>query len=153
MLTPLARRDAIVGAILLVIGVVYGLMTASLPDRSLPNTPGPAFFPWLITAGLLVLSVALLARPLTVDGYGSSQASSDRFVYRRVVFLIWFGVYLVMLPYAGFLPASVPFFVGLMWLYGERNRLALTLATIIIPACLFYLFRLGFQILLPAGAW
>ncbi len=153
MLTPLARRDAIVGAILLVIGVVYGLMTASLPDRSLPNTPGPAFFPWLITAGLLVLSVALLARPLTVDGYGSSQASSDRFVYRRVVFLIWFGVYLVMLPYAGFLPASVPFFVGLMWLYGERNRVALTLATIIIPACLFYLFRLGFQILLPAGVW
>ena len=153
MLTPLARRDAIVGAILLVIGVVYGLMTASLPDRSLPNTPGPAFFPWLITAGLLVLSVVLLARPLTVDGYGSSQASSDRFVYRRVVFLIWFGVYLVMLPYAGFLPASVPFFVGLMWLYGERNRLALTLATIIIPACLFYLFRLGFQILLPAGVW
>ncbi len=153
MLTPLARRDVIVGAILLIIGVAYGLMTASLPDRSLPNTPGPAFFPWLITAGLLVLSVALLARPLTVDGYGSSQASSDRFVYRRVVFLIWFGVYLVMLPYAGFLPASVPFFVGLMWLYGERNRLALTLATIIIPACLFYLFRLGFQILLPAGVW
>ena len=153
MLTFLARRDVIVGAILLVIGVVYGLMTATLPNRSLPNTPGPAFFPWLITAGLLVLSVALLTRSLTVDGYESPQASSDRLAYRRVLFLIWFSVYLVMLPYAGFLPASVPFFIGLMWLYGERRRLALTLATIIIPACLFYLFRLGFQILLPAGVW
>ena len=40
-----------------------------------------------------------------------------------------------------------------MWLYGERNRLALTLATIIIPASLFYIFRLAFQILLPAGVW
>ncbi len=61
MLTILARRNVIVGAVLLVIGVAYGLMTASLPDRSLPNTPGPAFFPWLITGGLLVLSTALLA--------------------------------------------------------------------------------------------
>lgn len=153
MLTILARRNVIVGAVLLVIGVAYGLMTASLPDRSLPNTPGPAFFPWLITGGLLVLSTALLARSLTADGIDSPQTSSDRLGYRRVVFLIWFGVYLVMLPYAGFLPASIPFFVGLMWLYGERNRLALTLATIIIPTCLFYIFRLGFQIFLPAGAW
>ncbi len=153
MLTILARRNVIVGAVLLVIGVAYGLMTASLPDRSLPNTPGPAFFPWLITGGLLVLSTALLARSLTADGIDSPQTSSDRLANRRVVFLIWFGVYLITLPYAGFLPASIPFFVGLMWLYGERNRLALTLATIIIPTCLFYIFRLGFQILLPAGAW
>ena len=153
MLTFLARRDVIVGAILLIIGVAYGLMTASLPDRSLPNTPGPAFFPWLITGGLLVLSVALLSRSLTVGGSESPQASSDRLAYRRVLFLVWFSVYLVILPYAGFLPASVPFFVGLMWLYGERNRLALTLATIIIPASLFYIFRLAFQILLPAGVW
>lgn len=153
MLTILARRNVIVGAVLLVIGVAYGLMTASLPDRSLPNTPGPAFFPWLITGGLLVLSTALLARSLTADGIDSPQTSSDRLAYRRVVFLIWFGVYLITLPYAGFLPASIPFFVGLMWLYGERNRLALTLATIIIPTCLFYIFRLGFQIFLPAGAW
>ncbi len=153
MLTILARRNVIVGAVLLVIGVAYGLMTASLPDRSLPNTPGPAFFPWLITGGLLVLSAALLARSLTADGIDSPQTSSDRLANRRVVFLIWFGVYLITLPYAGFLPASIPFFVGLMWLYGERNRLALTLATIIIPTCLFYIFRLGFQILLPAGAW
>ena len=153
MLTFLARRDVIVGAIVLIIGVAYGLMTASLPDRSLPNTPGPAFFPWLITGGLLVLSVALLSRSLTVDGSESPQASSDRLAYRRVLFLLWFSVYLVILPYAGVLPASVPFFVGLMWLYGERNRLALTLATIIIPASLFYIFRLAFQILLPAGVW
>ncbi len=153
MLTILARRNVIVGAVLLVIGVAYGLMTAFLPDRSLPNTPGPAFFPWLITGGLLVLSAALLARSLTADGIDSPQTSSDRLANRRVVFLIWFGVYLITLPYAGFLPASIPFFVGLMWLYGERNRLALTLATIIIPASLFYIFRLGFQIFLPAGAW
>ncbi len=153
MLTRLARRDVIFGVVLLVIGVAYGLMTASLPNRSLPNTPGPAFFPWLITVGLILLSAALLARSLTDDGDESPQAPSDSLAYRRLLSLIWFIVYLVTLPYAGFLPASVPFFAGLMWLYGERNGVVLMLATIIIPAGLFTIFRLGFQILLPAGVW
>ncbi len=149
----LARRDVIAGAVLLVIGVIYGVMTASLPNRSLPNTPGPAFFPWLITGGLILLSVALLARALRDSGDKPAHASLDRDAVRRLLALIWFVAYLVLLPYAGFVPASVPFFAGLMWLYGERNRVTLVLAASIIPVSLFYIFRLGFQILLPAGVW
>jgi len=152
LLTSITRRDAIAGAILLVIGVVYGLLTASLPNRSLPNTPGPAFFPWLITVGLIVLSVALLVQSV-VRGDDSRQATSDRLASRWLLALTLFFVYLILLPYAGFLAASVPFFAGLMWLYGERNRLVLALASIAIPVGLFYIFRLGFQILLPAGVW
>lgn len=153
MLRIITRRDVIAGAVLLVIGVAYGVTTASLPNRSLPNTPGPAFFPWLITVGLILLSVALLVRSLRADGDESPHALSDRLAVRRLFTLLWFVVYLVLLPYAGFLAASVPFFAGLMWLYGERNRLVLVLATLIVPVSLFYIFRLGFQILLPAGVW
>ena len=153
LLTSITRRDAIAGAVLLVIGVVYGLLTASLPNRSLPNTPGPAFFPWLITVGLIVLSVALLVQSVVRGGGDSQQATSDRFASRWLVALTLFFVYLILLPYAGFLAVSVPFFAALMWLYGERNRLVLALASIVIPVGLFYIFRLGFQILLPTGIW
>ena len=153
MLRLIVRRNAAVGAVLLVIGVIYGLMTAALPNRSLPNTPGPAFFPWLIAGGLILLSAALLARSLLNDGDESPHASSVPFASRRLLTLIWFVVYLVLLPYAGFLPASIPFFAGLMWQYGERNRLVLALAALIVPVSLFYIFRYGFQILLPAGTW
>jgi hypothetical protein len=153
LLTSINRRDAIAGAILLVIGVAYGLLTAALPNRSLPNTPGPAFFPWLITAGLIVLSVALLVQSVVRDGGDSRHATSDRFASQSLLALILFFVYLILLPYAGFLAASVPFFAALMWLYGERNRLVLALASIVIPVGLFYIFRLGFQILLPTGVW
>ena len=153
MLTSFARREAIVGAVLLVTGVVYGLLTAALPNRSLPNTPGPAFFPWLIAGALILLSAALLIRSLRHDVPEPSEASSDPDSKRRLFTLIWFAGYLLAIPYAGFLPASVPFFAGMMWFYGERNRLMLALAAIIFPGSLFYLFRYGFQILLPAGAW
>ena len=153
LLTSITRRDAIAGAILLVFGLSYGLMTGALPNRSLPNTPGPAFFPWLITVGLIVLSVALLVQSLINDGDDARHEISDGFLSRWLVALTLFFVYLILLPYSGFLVASVPFFAALMWLYGERNRLVLALASVVIPVGLFYIFRLGFQILLPTGVW
>ena len=153
MLKFVSRRDVIAAAVLLSIGAGYGLATIALPNRSLPNTPGPAFFPWLITAGLIVLSAALLIRALTDDGGEAPRASPGRLATPRLLALISFVVYLALLPYAGFLAASVPFFAGLMWLYGERNRIVLSLAAVIVPVGLFYIFRQGFQILLPVGIW
>jgi len=153
LLRSINRRDAIAGAILLVIGVAYGLLTVALPNRSLPNIPGSAFFPWLITTGLIVLSMALLVQSVVRDDGDSRHATSDRFASQSLLALILFFVYLILLPYAGFLAASVPFFAALMWLYRERNRLVLALASIVIPVGLFYIFRLGFQILLPTGVW
>ncbi len=153
LLTSITRRDAIAGAILFVIGVTYGLLTVDLPNRSLPNTPGPAFFPRLITVGLIVLSMALLVQSVVRGGGDSQYVRSDRSASKSLLALTLFLVYLILLPYAGFLAASVPFFAALMWLYGKRNLLVLALASIVIPVGLFYIFRLGFQILLPTGVW
>ena len=153
MLKFVSRRDFIAAVVLLSTGASYGLATLSLPNRSLPNTPGPAFLPWLISAGLIILSAALLVRALTDDGGEPLRASPDRLSTLRPLALISFVVYLAVLPYAGFLVASVPFFAGLMWLYGERNRIVLSLAALIVPVSLFYIFRQGFQILLPVGIW
>jgi len=153
LLTSITRRDAIAGAILFVIGVAYGLLTVDLPNRSLPNTPGPAFFPRLITVGLIVLSMALLVQSVVRDGGDTRRVRPDKFASQSLLALIFFFVYLILLPYAGFLAASVPFFAVLMWLYGERNLLVLALSSIVIPVGLFYIFRLGFQILLPTGVW
>jgi putative tricarboxylic transport membrane protein len=133
--------------------MVYGFLTASLPNRSLPNTPGPAFFPWLITGVLIVLSAALLIRALLDADSDSRQSAADSSSKLRALTLVWIIVYLVALPYAGFLVASVPFFAGMMRFYGERNRTVILLATAIIPGGLGYVFRYGFQILLPTGVW
>ena len=128
-------------------------MTVGLPNRSLPNTPGPAFFPWLIAGGLILLSAALLARSLLENDDESPSGSSGRLISERLLTLVWFAAYLALLPFAGFLVTSVPFFAGLMWQYGERNRLVLMLATLIVPVGLLFVFRYGFQVLLPAGVW
>jgi putative tricarboxylic transport membrane protein len=153
LLTLFARRDALIGVILLVIGVIYGVLTSALPNRSLPNTPGPAFFPWLITGAFIFLSAALLIRSLRDGVHASRHVSTARDSRLPIFALTWFVIYLAALPFTGFLPASIPFFAGMMWFYGERSPLVLILAAIIVPSSLFYLFRHGFQILLPAGVW
>lgn len=149
----MARRNILAGAVLLVIGLVYGILTAALPDRSLPNTPGPAFLPWLITAGWLVLSAALLVRGLIEAREESEEASGYQIPALGWPALLAFVAYLALLPALGFIATSVLFFAGLMWLYGERNKFLVLAASILVPVTLFYLFTAGFQVLLPRGLW
>ena len=149
MQTLLARRDLLAGTVLLMFGIGYGALTLGLPNRSLPNTPGPALFPTIISAGLILLSLALIIRSIRAD---QSEESSSVVIERsRTHELNGFLAIVVDLPYAGFLVASVPFFAGMMWLYGERRLIVLAFGALIVPLLLYYVFRFGFQILLPAG--
>ena len=149
----MARRNIIAGVVMLAVSIGYGVLTAGLPDRSLPDTPGPAFLPTLITLGLLVLSVALLIRGVVDARRESGGADRYGVPARGWIALAGFAVYVGLLPSLGFVAASVLFFAGLMWLYGERNKILIGLTSILVPVVLFYLFTAGFQILLPRGPW
>jgi putative tricarboxylic transport membrane protein len=148
----MARRNIIAGCVLLIFSLVYGLLTIQLPDRGLPNTPGPAFFPWLITSGLTILSAALLVKGLRGER-GPGQAAPSLVTPRGWLALGIFVVYLAVLPTVGFVTASVPFFAVLTLLYGQQNRLLIVLTAIAVPVLLFVVFRYGFQMLLPRGVW
>ena len=144
------NRNVVAALILIALGVVYGYLTAGLPKRSLPDTPDPSFFPWIITASLLILSFALLLKGLrgrdardAVDTGGGLRAP--------VVFLTLFVVYVAVLPFTGFVLASVPFFAALMWLYGERRRGWIGVVSFALPVILVFVFRHALQIPLPTG--
>ena len=147
------HRNLAAGLVLLAVGIGYGLATAQLPDRTLPDTPGPAFFPWLIAIGLTGLSAALTVRGLTAIRQRDGAAAGYRLPRRGRLALGGFAAYLLLLPLAGFVPASVPFCGGLVVLYGERRPVIVLAAAILIPLMLFVVFSTGFQVLLPRGAW
>jgi len=146
----MARRDLIAALVLLAFTGGFAWLTLRLPDRGLPNTPGPAFFPSVIAAALAVLSVALLvrgARAAAVEPATPPPAVAAR----GWLALGAFVVYLIALPTLGFLIASVPFFAVLTWVYGERRIVVVALTSIAAPAALLLVFRWGFQIFLPRG--
>ena len=149
----MGHRNLAAGVVLLAVGIGYGLATGQLPDRTLPDTPGPAFFPWLISIGLIGLSVALAVRGLIAIRLRIEETSGYRLPGRGWIALGGFAAYLLLLPFAGFVLASVPFCGGLVVLYGERRAVVAGAAAVLIPLTLYIVFSTGFQVLLPRGTW
>ena len=149
-----ARRELIAAVALIALGIGYGWLTAGLPERAMPNTPGPRFFPWIVTVSLLALAVTLLVRALRRPSSQTEEEPgtvSGRGHGRGAAALGAFMVYTLALPAVGFLAATVPFFAVLMALFGERRWWLLGIGALVVPILVFVLFRHGFQIILPAG--
>jgi len=147
----MARRNIAAALALIAFSVWYALLAHALPVRSLPNTPGPSFFPLLIIACVFALSLALLLKGL-LGLRGDRERPAEPTTWRQpLLALAGFAVYLAVLPYAGFIVASVAFFAALMWLYGARHRELTAIAALGVPIALYLLFRYGFQIVLPRG--
>ena len=149
----MGHRNLAAGFALLAAGIGYGFAAGQLPDRTLPDTPGPAFFPWLIAFGLIALSAALTVRGLIAVRGGGDDFSGFRLPRRGWLALGGFAAYLLLLPYAGFVLASVPFCGGLVVLYGERRPVIALAGAVLIPLMLYIVFSAGLQVLLPRGAW
>mgnify|MGYP003572127694 FL=1 len=61
----MSLKNVIAALVLLIVGLVYGFLGTQLPERSVPNVPGPAFFPGLVAIIIVVLALALLVKGLT----------------------------------------------------------------------------------------
>jgi putative tricarboxylic transport membrane protein len=151
------RRRNIAAAVgLIVCGLVYGILSWNLPERSLPGTPGPSFFPLVVTAMLLVLSVALLVRALVSeraapapDEDAAALAVGERGLAAGALAVLL--AYVVLLPTLGFVLATIPFFAVLMALFGERRPIPVVAGAVAMTAILYGLFRHGLGIFLPRG--
>jgi len=137
--------------VLLAATAAYGYFTSQLPVRTLPNTPDPSFFPWVITALLTALSAALLVQGLTLPAGGGTETADKGASGRIAACLGLFIAYLVALPYLGFVAASILFFGALMLIFGERRPVWLGLGAVGVPLVLYLLFRYAFTIILPRG--
>lgn len=143
------KNNIAAGLFLTGLGLAYGYLTTGLPERSLPNTPGPSFFPGIITVCLLTLSVSLLVKGIRMAGDDPAPEKPAGAGLPAFLFLGAFAVYLVLLPLLGFLPASIPFFAVLMLLFGETRKLWIAAFSLGVSVFLFLLFRDVFSIPLP----
>ena len=143
------RRNIIAALVLLALGAGYGILTSQLPARSLPDTPGPPFFPWINTIVILALSATLLIQGLAgPDGPAPAVAQGRK---RAAWALGVFIVYLAILPGLGFILATAPFFAALMLLFGEDRPSRVALGAAAATMLLYLLFRQGFGVFLPTG--
>jgi putative tricarboxylic transport membrane protein len=148
------QRNIIAAAVLIVCGLAYGCLAFGLPERSLPNTPGPRFFPLVVAALILAAAVTLLIPALAARGAVEASADSSPSVADRRLALSALAAlfaYGALLPLLGFILATVPFFAILMVLFGERRPVLVVACAIAVTAALYGIFRYGFGIFLPRG--
>ena len=144
-------RNLIASLFLLLFCAGYAYLTANLASRAIENTTQPSFFPWVITACLTILSLCLLVQAFIPNFSQTVPKSSGIPPKRLILALLLSIIYLPLLPFLGFIGANILLFGGLMYLYGERNPIKNIIFSALISTIIFYLFREGFQIRLPAG--
>ena len=147
----MAGRNVVAAIALLAFGALYAWLSTGLPERNMPNTPGPSFFPLVVVTLLIGLALALLVRGIADLRSGRDRVVPDSLPPGALPALASFLVYIAVLPYGGFVVSSVIFFAVLMRLFGGRKPLLIGAAATLIPGALFVVFRYGFQIVLPYG--
>ena len=150
-MTKMRNRNLIASLVLLLFCAGYAYLTANLGTRAIEDTTQPSFFPWLITACLTILSFSLLLQACITSSIQTASKPLNIPPKRLNSALILSISYLAILPLLGFVGANILLFSGLMYLYGERRLIQILTFSFLIPIVIFYLFREGFQIHLPAG--
>ncbi len=144
------RKNIIAAVVLIACAILYGVLAANLPTRTLPHTPDPSFFPWINTVIILVLSVWLLVQALRPPAPAPTPTGTGR--NRRAVWaLAAFVGYLAVMPGLGFILATAPFFAVMMVLFGERRPMWVGGGAVGTTVLLYALFRDGFGVILPRG--
>ena len=136
------------------------LDSRSYPGSLAEGAPGPAFFPRLLAVLLMVcaawLAVRAARQPPESDagrsrGNVSPGSGAARAAARLGLGAAWIAVFLLAWPRLGTL-VSVPLLVaGLMWLTGERSRLALIAVPLAFAAFIYLVFMVALGVPLPSG--
>ncbi len=148
------RKNIIAAVVLIACAILYGVLTANLPTRTLPHTPDPSFFPWINAVIILVLSVWLLVQALRQPAPAPAPAPTPTGTgrNRRAIWaLAAFVGYLAVMPGLGFILATAPFFAVMMVLFGERRPMWVGGGAVGTTVLLYVLFRYGFGVILPRG--
>jgi hypothetical protein len=150
------------GLILLALSIpaYFWLIPAQIRIRELDGL-GPEFFP-----RLMVICCGLCAAGMVIQGLvGLGKAGALRLAtftnseYRiklvkyvpHLLFLLVALAYLLVMPYSGFVIASVPFLTFLLWFFGHSKIHWCVLIASVSVAVIYLVFTYAFKVSFPQG--
>ena len=111
--------------------------------------------PIMLVLVLAVLSLILLGgsllRPVAVASKEPATNESMPGLLRVAVMVIWIGVYIVALPWFGYLLSSFIFLAGSTWFYGNRKPVSIAAIALMVPLVLLLFFEKFMIVLLPSS--
>lgn len=149
------KKDFITGiAILLIMAGFY--LESKRIDLMGAAGLGPLFFPYLMMFLLSLLSLALLFKSVSfqapaVSAPAPAAAKAGR-TPEQTVFIVMFFAYLLALPFAGYLPATLVYLIANMVYLGKKETkwyVIYAVTTAGVTALIYYIFAKVMLLFLP----
>ena len=146
------KRDRATGLISAILGIVVAIYAYFLPKSGIEGDIGPAIFPYIAAAMLIVCGIILVVRKQDGDSapFIPETVQKKRFLLMTVVYVL----YGILLWAVGFLIATpIACFVLCAMMSGKRKiaKWKLALFSIIVTAIVYYCFYSLLSLKLPVG--
>lgn len=128
--------------------IVYFSMEYDLGDH---QTPGPGYIPLLTGLCMMLLAGILVFRDVRRDRETLSSLFRGTNWLRVMSTIAVLLSYTILLPYIGFLIASVLLMYYLIRAAGSYRRAVAAVAAILFSACSYYVFAALLEVALPVG--
>ena len=150
------KAEVILGAFFFVLGVLLVFLIIPGQIRLVDGaSPQPRFFPSLIAGLMGVLGVVLFAGGLrkmkTVKEEDQSVTFSLQFkeLLLVVLTLVIMALYVVLLNFVPYMPATMIALAVLITLYGQRNIFKIVGVSVLLPIIIYVGLTYGLQMRLP----
>lgn len=152
------RRDLLTAAALLAFAVFYLVQTFGYSaGNEDPGLPDARTLPFLLTGALVLLSLVLLGQALSSrrGGGGALEVEEDARVieepsYRRLALLLGMVlVYLVVMPYVGFVVSTVALGIALQMVIFRVSWMKSILISVFVSGMSYLVFAVLLGVLLP----
>ena len=150
-----SKAEKILGVVFTVLGVL--LLAVIIPTQIayVKNAyPQPRFFPNIIAGLMTVLGIVLF-----VSGWrkGKAPKQEDEETYSLgkketplvLLTLVIVILYVIILHFIPYIPATMVFLAVLITLYGQRNKLKIILPSVLLPIIIYVGFTYGLQLHMP----
>jgi putative tricarboxylic transport membrane protein len=153
------RKELLVGALMLGAGLFYLFLTINLPRKGFIDA---STVPYVLSVGLCLLGVLQLlaartATPSAADpdedaGTGDNSPPDYPTVFKTLALI---AVYVALLQKVGF-PIMTALYLYVQFIVitpreQKINHISYIIIAVVTSAAIFYLFRQGFDLMLPTG--
>lgn len=150
--------DIIVGIVYVVLGIALIIAARMLPKSQVMDI-GPDFMPTVVGTLILVLSIILLVQAVQeLRKNPDKEVGKDESDYKRVLLsLILALLYVFLLKPIGFIICTLVYLFCQIYVLApdshrtKKDMIIYLIIDVVFTLIVYYLFRIGFKIVLPAG--
>lgn len=140
--------EALLGGGLFALGALIAVETMLTPSAG-RGVVGPALFPYLISAGLMLVALSLLREAFA--GHVAHDGGLELDLRAVVLVAAGLAAQFLLIEYLGWIPSAALLFVAVARAFGNRRYLLNAVFGLVLAGGTFAVFNYGLDLNLPIG--